>query len=385
MKKAILGIALAAGLQGLGAGTPAMAWDRGDVDIFAVVPNLMSGEASSVEGLTVGPDGNIYVPSFGFNSHGSVSAPNSDLFVFSPNGHLVRHVTIQNSSPHELGLAFSPVIPFQRGSKSLIVCDFGGNKILAVDPFTGESSVFMTASPTFPSPGFNGEAFDGQGNFYVSDSFQNIIWKTPPHGVGNNPGQVWVNSPLLGNGGGTLNPPFGANGIEFNNAGNTLYVANTAFHDIIQVPVNSNGTAGMPSVLTTGINAPDGIVIDSHDNIWIAANQEDEIVVVNPKAKSDVNGVSTVVPKVIAKLGDFQGIDDDGVAHGLLFPASPAFSLDGKTLYVTDLELYLPFAGAPFSAIDSPYTLQVQHFTVSKLKAVIPPLVANDKDNNNQQ
>lgn len=141
----------------------------------------------------------------------------------------------------------------------------------------------------------------------------------------------------------------------------------------------------MPSVLTTGINAPDGIAIDSQDNIWIAANQEDEIVVVDPNAKSKVKGVSTVVPKVIAKLGDFEGIDDDGVAQGLLFPASPAFSLDGKTLYVTDLELYLPFAGAPFPAIDSPYTLQVQHFTVSKLQAVIPPLVASDQDNNSQK
>jgi hypothetical protein len=49
------------------------------------------------------------------------------------------------------------------------------------------------------------------------------------------------------------------------------------------------------------------------------------------------------------------------------------------------LELYLPFAGAPFPAIDSPYTLQVQHFTISKLQAVIPPLVANDDDNNNNQ
>jgi len=75
--------------------------------------------------------------------------------------------------------------------------------------------------------------------------------------------------------------------------------------------------------------------------------------------------------KVIAKLGDFNGIDERGVARGLLFPASPAFSLDGKTLYVSNLTLYLPYAGAE-PAVDSAWTLRVQHFTVSKMAAVIP-------------
>jgi len=37
--------------------------------------------------------------------------------------------------------------------------------------------------------------------------------------------------------------------------------------------------------------------------------------------------------KVLAKLGDFDGIDKNGVPQGLLFPASPAFSLDGRSLY----------------------------------------------------
>jgi hypothetical protein len=40
---------------------------------------------------------------------------------------------------------------------------------------------------------------------------------------------------------------------------------------------------------------------------------------------------------------------------------------------VSNLELYLPFAGAQ-AAVDSPYALQVKRYTVSKLPAVIPPL-----------
>ena len=99
---------------------------------------------------------------------------------------------------------------------------------------------------------------------------------------------------------GHSNPPFGANGVEFNNEHTILYVADTAYHQIIQIPVNPRRHAGTASIFITGINAPDGIMIDRDDNIWICSNQEDEIVVVDKTGK------------VIAKLGDFYGIDRNG-------------------------------------------------------------------------
>ena len=75
---------------------------------------------------------------------------------------------------------------------------------------------------------------------------------------------------------------------------------------------------------------------------------------------------------MIAKRGDFAEIDQNGIAQGLLFPASIAFSRDKQTLYVSNLTLYLPYAGAN-PAIDSTYTLQVKGYTVSKRPAQIPP------------
>jgi sugar lactone lactonase YvrE len=328
--------------------TPVDAWDRGDVDILSVLPDATPGHPSSVEGLTVGPDGNIYVPTFGFNSTGALTG-NAVLYVIRPNGTLVRQVTMQGSSPHVLGLRFNPV------NGALLVLDFGAGKVLRVDPASGLSSVFMT--PTISGSGLNALTFDKMGNAYISDSFNGVIWKTGPNG---GTPTVWAMDPLLGPGTG-LTPPFGANGVEFNNAGNVLYVANTAFHQIIQIPVMSNGNAGTPAIFITGINAPDGIAIDAHDNIWVCANQEDDIIVVNKTGK------------VIAKLGDFDGFNEQGVARGLLFPASLAFGLDGKTLYVSNLTLFLPFAGAQ-AAVDSAWTLKAKHFTVSKLRAEIPPL-----------
>ena len=346
-------------LIGLFVAAPANAWDRGQVNVLAVLPDVTPGVQSSVEGLTVGPDGNIYVPTFGFNTKGALTG-NAVLFVISPQGKIIRQVTIANSSPHMLGLAFNPK------THALWVLDFGAGKVLQVDPTNGASTVL--AGPITNS-GLNALTFDPAGNGYVSDSFNGVIWQVPPHGGS---ATAFSSGALLGPGTG-LTPPFGANGVEFNNEYTMMYVADTAFHQIIQIPVTLNHGAavlnGSPSILTTGVNAPDGIMIDRDDNIWICSNQEDEIVVVDPKAKNPITGAP--LPKVIAKLGDFYGIDRNGIAQGFLFPASLAFSLDGRTLYVSNLTLYLPYAGAD-AAIDSGWTLQVKGYTVSAIPAFIP-------------
>jgi streptogramin lyase len=230
--------------------------------------------------------------------------------------------------------------------------------VLNVDANTGASSVFMTVTG---NSGLNALTFDQLGNVYVSDSFQGIIWTTGP---GGGAGTVWKQDPLLTTVG---TPPFGANGIEFNKARNIMFVANTGNDTLVQIPVtNVMGTltAGAATVFTNSINGADGIVLDANDNIWVAANQADEIVVVDPTGKA------------IAKLGDFNGIKD-GVTRGLLFPASPAFSKDGKSLFVTNLELDLTTIGIPQS-VDSQWAAQVNRHSIAKLQARIPRI--SDKD-----
>lgn len=314
--------------------------NRNRAEIFAVLPDGSSGP----EGLTVGADGNVYVATFGFNQLGAVTGP-GQLFVFNPEGHLIRQVSVAGSSPHLLGLAFHP----QTGA--LLVLDFGAGKVLDVNPVTGASSVFMTVTG---NSGLNGVTFDRAGNVYVSDSFQGIIWKTGPNG---GTGVAWVSDPLLTT---TGVPPFGANGVEFNHAQTTLFVANTGNDTVVQIPV-TNGTPGKPSVFVNSINGADGLAVDGHDNLWVAANQNDEMVVVSPTGK------------LLARLGNFDGVDDHGLPHGLLFPASPAFSLDGKFLYVTNLALDLRVFGI-VEAVDSQWCAQVRHFTVSRLRTNLRPL-----------
>jgi len=266
---------------------------------------------------------------------------------------------------------------FQASTRSLLICDLAQGIVWQADPRTGKASVFMNTQLGSNS-GLNAITFDPAGNVYVSDSFQGVIWKTGPNGGTPIPfvtSNTLVPTAFADQ---TLIPPFGANGVEFNNEYTAMYVANTAHHSIVKIPVKldhlGNVIADTAAVLTTGINAPDGIAIDGHDNLWVVANQQDEIDVINPNVATNQGTLA----KVIARRGDFDGLSKDGTIQGLLFPASPAFSLDGQYVYVSNIALFLPFAGSPEPAIDSPWTLEVKHYTIAKIRAVIPPLPDQD-------
>jgi sugar lactone lactonase YvrE len=374
MWTSLLLAALSALLMLAGAG-PAGAWDRGQTETFAILPELPGPAPVAIEGLIVGPDGTVYTPSFNINSKGPVAGP-PHLFSFRPDGTLLYNVPLVNPAPSPAPQPSTTLLGlvFQVSSKTLLICDLAQGIVWQANPQTGAASVFMNTGLGSAS-GLNGLTFDKAGNVYVSDSFQGVIWKTGP--TGGTPVK-FVDSQTLSPeaaSGVILVPPFGANGVEFNNELTEMYVANTAYHSIVEVPMTPNpdgsvSVAGSAAVLTTGINAPDGLAVDSHDNLWVVANQEDEIVVIDPTA---IDALGEPLAKVIAKRGDFEGLSDNGTIQGLLFPASPAFSPDGKWLYVSNLALYLPYAGVPESAIDSPWTLKVKHYTIAKLSPEIPP------------
>ncbi len=321
----------------------ANAWIRSPAVNFAVLP---PGTAHP-EGITVDAQGNIYVADFDV----SKSSGPGNVVVFNAAGKLLRKLDVQGSSNLLLGLAFQPQ------TNALLVLDLGRGRVLKVDPLTGASSVFAS----FPSgSGPNALTFDSLGNVYVSDSFRATIWRIPA--TGGAPA-AWVSNPLLGT---TGVPPFGANGIAFNNAHTAMFVANTGNDTVVKIPVQSGFTAGTPEVFVNSINGADGLIIDASDNVWVAANQADEIVVVDPSGRA------------IAKLGDFEGIDEHGTPAGLLFPASLVFS--NGFVYVTNLSLDLRLFGAP--TVDSQWAAEVTRYNVARIRARIPPLreIEHDAD-----
>ena len=152
--------------------------------------------------------------------------------------------------------------------------------------------------------------------------------------------------------------------MRFNKHETDLFVANTANDTIVRVPVESGGIAGDPVVFTNSINGADGLLIDDDDNLWVAANQADEIVVVDPDGRA------------IAKLGDFDGVTEDGLPIHLLFPASIRFS--GRDLLVTNLALNTNLFG--FLTVDTAWSAQVSRYTVSRIRANIPALRSDVDD-----
>lgn len=315
----------------------AAAWDRSPATTFATLP----AGATNPEGITVDSSGRLYVTTFAV---GGTSSGVGQMFVFDRGGNLRRQVEVAGSSTLLLDLAFHPT------TGALLVIDFGGQQVLDVDPFTGASTVFTTI-PGGDSAGPNVLTFDAAGNVYISDSFQGTIWRTAPTG---GVAIDWLTSPLLQT---TGVPPFGANGLAFNRDGSALFVANTGNDSVVKIPV-SGGVAGTPEVFVNSVNGADGLIIDEDDNLWIAANQADEIVVINPAGR------------VIAKLGDFDGLDPHGAPKGLLFPAS--LVRQGEFIYVTNLALDLRLFGLP-QPVDAQWAADVKRHTVAKIRARIPP------------
>jgi hypothetical protein len=310
----------------------AAAWDRGAVERFATLPP----GALNPEGIAVDRrNGDVYAT--GFNPTG---APPAQIYVFNDDGALKRVLNVTNSSSALLGIAFHPV------TGDLLVADLGAGNVVRVDPHTGAGQVFTAIGA---DAGLNALAFDAAGNVYVSGSFTGAIYRTGPQGGANT---VWVQSPLLTT---TGFPPFGANGIDFNRHESSLFVANTGNDTVVRVPKDAAGNAGAPEVFTNSINGADGLMLDDDDNVWVCANQADEIVVTDPSGKA------------IAKLGDFNGVSN-GRPDGLLFPASLA--RHHGYVYITNLSLDLrPITGQ--QSVDSQWAAQVKRHTISRIRAYV--------------
>jgi sugar lactone lactonase YvrE len=328
--RCVLGIVLAA------LSIQAGAWIRSPAIAFAELP---SGTAFP-EGITADAHGNLYVANFDIGK--PITDP-GNVLVFGRNGKLLRKLDIAASTPRLLGLAFQP------GTGNLLVLDIGGGRVVSVDPATGNSSVFSTL-PAGAGP--NALTFDPSGNVYVSDSFLDRIYRIPPGGGA--PADWIVDATLHTDG----VPPFGANGIAFNSDYSAMFVANTGNDTIVKIPVEAGFVAGTPEVFVHSVNGADGLVIDKDDNLWVCANQADEIVVLDKTGK------------VIAKLGDFDGLDPRGAPVGLLFPASLVLS-DGF-VYVTNLGLDLRLFGFP--TVDAQWAAAAKRFTISRIRAQIPPV-----------
>lgn len=292
------------------AAAPALANDDGVVR-FATLPKPGPGFP---EGIAADAAGRIYVATFDF------SQPNV-IYIFDRNGKVDETIHLR-PGVIPLGMEFDR-------SGNLYVADFENGDVLEFRPPFNSGSMaartFDVCGGRTTGCGLNAITFDNLGDLYVSDSFGGNIFRIDLPG-----GAVttYLTDELLKPGSHGF-PPFGANGLAFDGAGN-LYIANTADDRVLKYNPNAVPPTPKLTVFAESINGADGIAFDRKGRLWVAANQSDEVVALNR------NG------RVVEPLGSFEGIGKDGAAKGLLFPASIVISRG--FVYVTNLAL--PLTGA---------------------------------------
>lgn len=321
-KKFLYGLLVVSGLL---LSTASHAWDRGSTQTFALLP-----EGSSYpEAVTADSEGQLYVSTFG----------SGEIHHYSRHGRLLGSIKVSPSSGLLLDLAFHP------DSGNLLVVDFASHQLLQVDPVSGYASVFSQIPGELALP--NALTFDRNGYVYVSDSGQATIWRIEPTGGA---AQAWLTHKLLA----TSNyPPFGANGLAFNNDYSIMYVANTGQHTVIKVPLNPDGLPATPVILSRSVTTPDGLIVDEADNILVASNHANQVIRLDP------DGV------LIGVYGDFNGISEHGIVQGLLSP-SDLVKL-GKDILVSNFALDVARFGLPEHAT-SVYTTRVKRHSISRLR-----------------
>ncbi|MFQ5683801.1 MAG: hypothetical protein ACE5HC_11080 [Candidatus Binatia bacterium] len=320
--------------------------------------------ANFPEGITANPDtGDIYVSTFEFDGSGNET---NLLLRFKKNGKLIAKRDFGNIPL--LGLAFN------REDNKVYICSVGNfqgvdSKIQRIAADFDETTpiedvavipnlVGPLDSRTVDNPDGstdtimfglgaavpNALTFNSAGDLFASDSFQGAVFRIDSADMCGDPGilcsVVTVKQDGLLTTAGF--PPFGANGIALSTDESEIFIANTGDDRILRLNLGT----GEIVVFAESINGADGIAY-YEGQLVVAANQADEVVILN------VNG------RVIAKLGDFLGIRNDGSARGLLFPAS--LVIVGDRIFVTNLAL--PLTGV---AGDEPEE-DVSTYTVSRI------------------
>ncbi len=213
----------------------------------------------------------------------------------------------------------------------------------------------------------NGLAFDDRGTLYVTESVTLVsqlprgpgsIWRIPRGAEA----ELWMRDDLL-KGTGALGQPvwLGANGIACYHG--NLYVTNTEKGTVMRIPVQKDGSAGVPEVWSIqevwesplagrGLPMGDGLVLDVHGNLYVAVLTRSAVVRIDAQNLSQETvavfmGSSPIGPPPDAPLD---------------FPASAYFGTgkgERTNLFVTNLGMGasrvpgLPWAGPGLVKFDA--------------------------------
>jgi sugar lactone lactonase YvrE len=277
------------------------------------------------EGLAVDRQGRLYVS----------MAPTGEIRRMAPDGsQLVTLATLRPGTGLLIGLAVDPAGTVYAALASNNSPDSDAHGVWRVAP--DGARALLAALPADGLP--NAIAFHRSGDLLVSDSLLGTIWRVTPAGQVS----AWARHPLLQGDLDACPPaelpfPVGANGMAFNRRGD-LFVANTTKALVVRIPMNADGSAGMPAVFAgpgcATLDGADGLAVDAQDNLYVAVNGLDTLVRIDPTGR-----LQTLATRA-------QGLDGPA---SLAFGATPATQRD---LFITNFSI-VPFlsGGTPRPAL----------------------------------
>jgi hypothetical protein len=275
----------------LAASTPAVAREPLDITVFTRV-----GQPGQPEPIAIGPDERIYV---GTNQlmHGDADAP-SKIFAYSPQGELVREYVLEGQ-PLDSSHGIQGLI-FDRDGLLYALDRSANPRVVVLDPATGEQRDYATFRDVPPCSAAGGGdcsqtvldaaagpdygTFSSDGDLYVTDIDQGLIWRVPK---GGGPAEVWLADPRL-------ESAFGPNGIQFMADGRTLLFVNTASNPnagnpltgrLYTVPVQDDGSPGALTEVweSQPLDAPDGLAIAQSGNVYLALAGSSQVLKLSPQ------------------------------------------------------------------------------------------------------
>ena len=254
------------------------------------------GPPGQPEPVAIGPDGRVYV---GTNQlgHGDADAP-SKVFAFSQKAKLVREYEIEGQ-PLEEDHGIQGLV-FDRDGLLYALDRSADPRVVVLDPATGKQRVYARFRDVPPCAGepdgecsatqLDGPAgpdyavFAPNGDLYVTDIDQALIWRVPK---GGGKAEIWLTDPRF-------ESLYGPNGIQFMADGRTLLFVNTASNPnagnsltgrLYTVPVQPDGSPGELTQVweSLPLDAPDGLAIAQSGNVYIALAGTSQILMLSPE------------------------------------------------------------------------------------------------------
>jgi len=184
------------------------------------------------------------------------------------------------------------------GAGDVFACDFGRAEIARVTP-GGEVSTYSNGTLERPMRVPNFCAFDDDGTLFVTDSGtwgqdDGLVFAVRPDGST----RVWSES-----------LPRFPNGCCVTATGDALLVIESRGRRVMRVPIEDDGSAGVPQVVVdlTG-SQPDGIALAADGTMFIGCYRPDRIWRVEPDGRASVlaedpDGVALNQPANVAFVG----------------------------------------------------------------------------------